>query len=79
VISTDCPAGPAEIIDQPGVNGYLVPIGDHQAIADRLIYLLDHPQACETLGERARLAAGRFAVDSSVERYTHALEGRAPT
>jgi len=35
VVSTDCPQGPAEIL-KAGEYGYLVPIGDAQAMADAI-------------------------------------------
>jgi glycosyltransferase involved in cell wall biosynthesis len=35
VVSTDCPHGPAEILND-GIYGHLVPIGDAQAMADAI-------------------------------------------
>jgi len=40
VISTDCPSGPAEILNG-GQYGYLTPVGDAQAIADAIQAVLD--------------------------------------
>lgn len=59
VVST-ATSGAKEII-QDGVNGYLVPIGDAQALADKIIYLLEHPDAAKKMGERGReLVRERF-------------------
>ena len=40
-ISTDCPSGPSEII-RPGKNGWLVPIGNHAALTEKLQMLVNH-------------------------------------
>lgn len=52
VVST-ATTGAKEII-QDGHNGFLVPIGDAEALADKILYLLDHPQEAEEMGERGR-------------------------
>ena len=42
-ISTDCPCGgPAEIIED-GKNGFLVPVGDVDALAEKMKYVLSLP------------------------------------
>lgn len=46
--------GPAEIIDD-GVTGFLVSVGDVDAIADRLRTLLDDPDLARTMGRRGAL------------------------
>ncbi|SCF84592.1 Glycosyl transferases group 1 [Streptomyces sp. Ncost-T6T-2b] len=40
VVATDCPHGPAEIIED-GVDGRLVPVGDPDAIAAALLQLIE--------------------------------------
>lgn len=40
VVSTDCMSGPAEILDH-GKYGALVPVGDHQALAQAIVKVLD--------------------------------------
>ncbi len=52
VVST-ATTGAKEII-QDGYNGFLVPIGDYQALADKIIYLLDNPQKAQEMGENGR-------------------------
>jgi glycosyltransferase involved in cell wall biosynthesis len=63
VVSTDCPAGPAEIL-AGGRHGPLVPVGDAQALARALLGLLARPPAAA--GLRARAQA--FDVEGAVDR-----------
>jgi len=68
VVSTDCPSGPAEILDD-GSYGPLVPVGDDAAMADAIATVLEKPTARERLRARAR----DFAVEPAVERYLEVL------
>lgn len=70
VVSTDCPSGPAEILDG-GTYGRLVPVGDDAALARAIVATLDQPLAPERLRDRARL----FSVDHAVECYLDVLLG----
>lgn len=52
-IATDCPCGgPGDLIED-GVNGFLVPVNDDMALADRLSLLLADPAAAEAMGKEA--------------------------
>lgn len=64
VISTDCPVGPREILDN-GQLGQLIPVGDQFALVKALqLALKPSPVSAEAV----RYATG-FSVDSSVGRY----------
>lgn len=67
VVSTDCPSGPAEILEN-GKWGRLVPVGDSGALADAIAATLDEPQHPDV----ARRAAD-FSVDRAMERYARVL------
>ena len=71
VVSTDCPSGPAEILDD-GRYGSLVPVGDHLAMAQSILATLVRPP------ERSALAArgAEFSVDRAVTLYMDALAGQ---
>ena len=71
VVSTDCPSGPSEIL-QNGQYGPLVPVGDDAALADAIIRLLDSPTDPEILRSRA----GFFTVSRAVDGYERILSGR---
>ena len=52
-ISTDCPCGgPGELI-KDGINGFLIPVGDEDALADRLRTLLTDEETAERIGKQA--------------------------
>jgi glycosyltransferase involved in cell wall biosynthesis len=68
VVSTDCPSGPAEILEG-GRLGPLVPVGDAEALAAAIGATLDCPPDPAALRARAE----DFAVDQVVERYLAVL------
>jgi glycosyltransferase involved in cell wall biosynthesis len=68
VVSTDCPSGPAEILDG-GRYGFLVPVGDAKAIADALASLMSDDALHADYAQRAREGAARFDVATVAARY----------
>jgi glycosyltransferase involved in cell wall biosynthesis len=58
VVASDCPSGPAEII-RDGHDGFLVPLGDWEAMAARCLLLLDDSES------RAAI------IQSGIERSEH--------
>jgi glycosyltransferase involved in cell wall biosynthesis len=64
VIATRC-GGPEEII-RDTTTGFLVPVGDIVAMADRMAWLLDHPVEARAMGEMGQiLVAERFSAASA--------------
>jgi glycosyltransferase involved in cell wall biosynthesis len=72
VVSTDCPSGPAEILDGARY-GKLVPVGDSEALARAIAELLEHPTEPALLRERA----AHYSSSVSAAQYEHLL-GIAP-
>jgi glycosyltransferase involved in cell wall biosynthesis len=70
VVSTDCPSGPAELLEN-GRYGCLVPVGDDRALADAILATLEKPPDPDPL--RARAAS--FSVDTAVDHYLEVLLG----
>jgi len=69
-VSTDCPSGPAEIL-QSGEIGMLVPVGDHVALADAMLHTLDNPPDKQKLLDRASF----FSAENSVSEYEKLIMG----
>ncbi|MER6841282.1 glycosyltransferase family 4 protein [Streptomyces platensis] len=68
VVSTDCPLGPAEII-QDGTNGLLVPRGDGPALTEALLTLIEDPERRRTMAGNARESSHRYDPEPIAERY----------
>lgn len=72
VVVTDRTGGADLVTD--GVNGYVVPAGDVDAIAARLEHLAAHPALVRTMGAAARDAASQFTFERSSEQYADCLK-----
>ena len=69
VVSTRCPGGPAEILED-GKYGELVPVGDPPALAAAMRRALDHPRPAEPLRQRA----ADFSAPMAARRYLELLD-----
>jgi glycosyltransferase involved in cell wall biosynthesis len=70
VVSTDCPSGPAEILEN-GKFGRLAPPGDAAALAAAIESALDNPLPVKLI--RAR--ADAFSIEAATEKYLRLLTG----
>jgi len=64
IVATNIAGIPEQVTE--GENGYLVPTGDSEAVADRLQRLIDNPDRREDFGDVSRERAGRFSIESMV-------------
>ena len=79
VVSFDCPAGPRSIIDS-GVDGFLVPNGDIDGLAERIIQLIDiGPEGRRGYGDAALQSARRSSQPVIASRWEHLLDELAAT
>lgn len=68
VVSTDCPSGPREVLEE-GRIGRLVPVGAADAMGEAIGEMLDAPPLPEIIRESAR----RFSPEVSARAYCAAL------
>ena len=64
VVSTDCPSGPAEILEH-GSTGPLAPVGDDVSPADAIFAVLSTPPD----RDRLRARSAMFSADCAAEQY----------
>ncbi|MGW4172218.1 glycosyltransferase family 4 protein [Streptomyces chartreusis] len=74
VVSTDCPYGPGEIIED-GTDGRLVPVGDREAMSAALLELVRDDERRRRMGRRALENARRFGPVPVVEQAERLIEG----
>lgn len=68
VVATDCPSGPREIL-QEGKYGPLVPVRDHERLAEAMLATLNHPHPAEFLKE----AAQPYEIERSATAHLAAM------
>ena len=72
VVSTDCPYGPSDIIEN-GETGLLVPQNDDEAFVKAVSALMTDESLRKRMGERARKASAKFSKDAIIQRWKKLL------
>lgn len=72
VVSFDCEAGPADLIDAPK-NGILVEEGNHHHYLNALQALVDDPERRASMGKRAAEKIAVFDEEKIAQRYLNFL------
>jgi GalNAc-alpha-(1->4)-GalNAc-alpha-(1->3)-diNAcBac-PP-undecaprenol alpha-1,4-N-acetyl-D-galactosaminyltransferase len=67
-ISYDCIAGPADLIDD-GINGFLIPVGDHALYTEKLKELMAKPELRASFGHKAKEKIKSFESHVISEKY----------
>lgn len=68
VVATDCPYGPSEIITND-MNGYLVDCNDHEAMAERVSFLIENQAKRQQLMKNAIMSVRKFHIDMIVDEF----------
>lgn len=72
IITTDVP-GCRETVDD-GVNGFLIPSRDANSLADRMRWMIEHPEAVAAMGEQSlRIAREKYDVEKVNETLMNHL------
>lgn len=67
VLATGNP-GTAELINH-GVNGWLVPPQNTEALSQAILYLINDPQLCELLARQARIDVMNYTIENIARQY----------
>lgn len=73
VITTDVPGCRDTVVD--GLNGFLVPKWNPQALAEKMIYFIEHPEQIRIMGDESyKIAVEKFDADKVNQRLLEILE-----
>ena len=68
VVSFTCPCGPKDII-APNKDGFLVENGNIEALAEKICYLIEHPEERIKMGENAIKSAERYKIENIAKQW----------
>lgn len=68
IVSYECPFGPKDIITD-GKDGFLVPLNDEQAMAERIIYLIEHVDVRQQMGAAAMDKSKQYSMDIIIHKW----------
>lgn len=68
VVSFECKCGPKDVVTD-GVDGYLVPEGDVEALADRMLRLIRDEELRKKMGAAAYASSERYSEDEVMTRW----------
>jgi len=71
-ISTNCPSGPNEVIDD-GENGFLIPVGDKNMLKRKLEILISQPELGKRFGASAKASTAKFETKHISEQWQHLI------
>lgn len=72
-IATDCVSGPSELITDT-INGFLVPVGDVEKMAEKIWILAHDVKLREDLGKNAKQRTSSLTLDSIANEWNHIFE-----
>ena len=73
VVSYDCPCGPKNIITD-GVDGFLVPTGDEQMLAEKMCCLIENPDKRAEMGAAALVKSENYGMDKIIPMWQQLFE-----
>ena len=68
VVSYQCPCGPKDIITD-GVDGFLVPVNDEKAMADRICRLIENDELRRKMGAAAKETAKKYHIENITKQW----------
>ena len=73
IVSYACKCGPADVVTD-GVDGFLVPEGDIEALASKLTTVIEDDALRQQMGQAARIASERYAEDVVMKKWIDLFE-----
>ncbi|HHH52048.1 MAG TPA: glycosyltransferase family 4 protein [Bacteroidetes bacterium] len=73
VISTDCPNGPSEII-QNGLNGILVPVDDVDKLGTAMLSLIEDEKLTLKLAQKAKEINDKYSIEKIMRKWRELIK-----
>ena len=74
VVSTDCPCGGPKAVIRDGENGFLIPVGDEDALADRICRLIEDKELSARMGRKAKEIEQVASIDAIYVQWKEYLD-----
>jgi len=71
-VSTDCPTGPSELIDD-GENGYLINVNDTSALTKKLNILMESEELQISFGQKAQKTVSKFNAINVAKEWSEKI------
>jgi len=72
-VAFDCPWGPRSIITD-GMDGLLVENGNVSQLAEKIIYMIEHPEERTRMGANAVIKSARYKIDRLAKDWQQLFE-----
>lgn len=72
-ISTDCRPGGARLLINDGINGFIVPQGDSNAIAEKMKWYMQHPNDADKMGLEGTKIKNTFSEEVIINQWEEYL------
>ena len=73
VVSFACPCGPKDIITD-GIDGLLVENGNVSQLAEKIIYMIEHPEERARMGQKAKLKSEQYKIENLAQVWKRLFE-----
>lgn len=74
VVATDTSPGGVKLLIEDTRNGFIVPCGDYKKIAEKVIYLLEHPNVADSFSNESIKIRDRFSEKNIIQKWDNYLE-----
>ncbi|MBO0340532.1 glycosyltransferase family 4 protein [Flagellimonas profundi] len=71
-VSTNCPTGPSELIEN-GENGYLIDVNDTSALTKKLNILMESEELRISFGQKAQEKVAKFNAENIAQEWSHKI------
>ena len=73
LVAFACPCGPRDVVDD-GVNGFLVENGNVSQLAEKIIYMIEHPEERARMGKKAKLKSEQYKIENLAQVWKRLFE-----